>query len=234
MRQPPSLFVLHLASARDDLAAVNGNDGYAQNEQQALGDLTHGEARALHGKAAGERGKHHRADEGTHHMGFAQLEHHGAEEYAGKAVEEEGSAHVGLTGFVHGQHIHDAAKGSHEGREYEQDGLDAAVLHNIAANKGDVLGDALDLLQLFLGVIDQRCQLIQIKAGYACPEKLIQLLEDGAFDDDDIDDEEELAEKYGVSSIPCFVVLKDGEEVAREVGAMPLKKLEKLVGVKRG
>jgi hypothetical protein len=28
------------------------------------------------------------------------------------------------------------------------------------------------------------------------------------------------------------VVLKDGEEVAREVGAMPLKKLEKLVGVK--
>jgi hypothetical protein len=26
--------------------------------------------------------------------------------------------------------------------------------------------------------------------------------------------------------------LKDGEEVAREVGAMPLKKLEKLVGVK--
>jgi thioredoxin 1 len=47
-----------------------------------------------------------------------------------------------------------------------------------------------------------------------------------------IDDEEELAEKYGVSSIPCFVVLKDGEEVAREVGAMPLKKLEKLVGVK--
>ena len=47
-----------------------------------------------------------------------------------------------------------------------------------------------------------------------------------------IDDKEELAEKYGVSSIPCFVVLKDGEEVAREVGAMPLKKLEKLVGVK--
>lgn len=46
-----------------------------------------------------------------------------------------------------------------------------------------------------------------------------------------IDDEEELADKYGVSSIPCLVVLKDGEEVKREVGVMPLKKLEKFVGV---
>ena len=46
-----------------------------------------------------------------------------------------------------------------------------------------------------------------------------------------IDEEEELADKYGVSSIPCLVVLKDGEEVEREVGVMPLKKLEKFVGV---
>lgn len=44
-----------------------------------------------------------------------------------------------------------------------------------------------------------------------------------------IDDEEELAEKYGVSSIPCLVLERDGEEVAREVGAMPLKKLEKML-----
>lgn len=44
-----------------------------------------------------------------------------------------------------------------------------------------------------------------------------------------IDEEEELAEKYGVSSIPCVVVLKDGEEVKREVGVVSLKKLEKMV-----
>ncbi len=43
-----------------------------------------------------------------------------------------------------------------------------------------------------------------------------------------IDDEEELAEKYNVSGIPCLVFLKDGKEVAREVGVMPLKKLEKV------
>ena len=44
-----------------------------------------------------------------------------------------------------------------------------------------------------------------------------------------IDEQEELAEKYGVSSIPCIVVLKDGEEVNRAVGVQSLKKLEKLV-----
>ena len=49
-----------------------------------------------------------------------------------------------------------------------------------------------------------------------------------------IDDEEELANQYGVSSIPCLVFLKDGEEVAREVGVMPLKKLEKMMGKANG
>lgn len=46
-----------------------------------------------------------------------------------------------------------------------------------------------------------------------------------------IDEEEDLASEYGVSSIPCLVVLEDGKEVRREVGVMPLKKLEKFVGV---
>ena len=44
-----------------------------------------------------------------------------------------------------------------------------------------------------------------------------------------IDEQEELAEKYEVSTIPCIVVLKDGEEVRRAVGVQSLKKLEKLV-----
>jgi len=40
-----------------------------------------------------------------------------------------------------------------------------------------------------------------------------------------IDNEEELADKYGVMGIPCLVLLKDGKEVNREVGVMSLKKL---------
>lgn len=43
-----------------------------------------------------------------------------------------------------------------------------------------------------------------------------------------IDEDRELAERYGISSIPCLVVVKDGKEVAREVGVLPLKKIEKM------
>lgn len=45
-----------------------------------------------------------------------------------------------------------------------------------------------------------------------------------------IDDEEDLAEEYDVSSIPCLVLEKDGKEVAREVGIVTMKKLEKMLG----
>ena len=44
-----------------------------------------------------------------------------------------------------------------------------------------------------------------------------------------IDNEEELAERYEVAGIPCLVLLKDGKEVAREVGVVSLKKLVKML-----
>lgn len=44
-----------------------------------------------------------------------------------------------------------------------------------------------------------------------------------------IDDEEELADKYGVSTIPCFVLERDDAEVARLVGVQSPKKLEKML-----
>lgn len=40
-----------------------------------------------------------------------------------------------------------------------------------------------------------------------------------------IDEEMELAEKFNVSSIPCIVVFKNGEEVNRSVGLAPKQKL---------
>ena len=36
-----------------------------------------------------------------------------------------------------------------------------------------------------------------------------------------IDDEEELALRYNVSSIPCLVLFKDGKEIKRSVGLRP-------------
>ena len=40
-----------------------------------------------------------------------------------------------------------------------------------------------------------------------------------------IDDEEELAETYGIYSIPCLIVFKDGKEVARSVGLRPKEEI---------
>ena len=45
-----------------------------------------------------------------------------------------------------------------------------------------------------------------------------------------IDEDEEIADKYGVSGIPCIVILKDGKEINRAVGVQSLKKLEKMIG----
>lgn len=37
----------------------------------------------------------------------------------------------------------------------------------------------------------------------------------------DVEAKGEMAAKYGVMSIPTFVILKDGKEVDRKIGAMP-------------
>ena len=45
----------------------------------------------------------------------------------------------------------------------------------------------------------------------------------------DIDDQDELADEYDVSSIPCLVVFKGGEEVNRSVGLIPKDAIAELV-----
>lgn len=45
----------------------------------------------------------------------------------------------------------------------------------------------------------------------------------------DIDEYSDLAEEYNVSSIPCLVVFKDGEEVDRRLGMQSKKRLLKMV-----
>ena len=45
-----------------------------------------------------------------------------------------------------------------------------------------------------------------------------------------IDDEDELAEQYKVSSIPCLVVFDKGKEVKRNVGLISKDDIETLIG----
>ncbi len=46
----------------------------------------------------------------------------------------------------------------------------------------------------------------------------------------DIDENMDLAEEYGVFSIPCLVLFKDGAEVDRSVGLVPRESIEQLLG----
>ena len=45
-----------------------------------------------------------------------------------------------------------------------------------------------------------------------------------------IDDEDELAEEYGVSSIPCLITFKEGKEINRSVGLKPKDVIEEMMG----
>lgn len=45
-----------------------------------------------------------------------------------------------------------------------------------------------------------------------------------------IDNEPELAEKYGVNSIPCLVVIQNGQELKRSIGFKPKEELESFIG----
>lgn len=47
-----------------------------------------------------------------------------------------------------------------------------------------------------------------------------------------VDSENELSMKYGVSSIPCMVLIKDGNEIKRSVGFMPKDEIKDFLGVK--
>jgi thioredoxin 1 len=46
----------------------------------------------------------------------------------------------------------------------------------------------------------------------------------------DIDDQDILAEQYEISSIPCLVAFKNGEEIARSVGLKNKKQILKMLG----
>ena len=49
-----------------------------------------------------------------------------------------------------------------------------------------------------------------------------------------IDEEQELARRYGIQSIPTIVLFKDGEPAAAAIGAQPKTALEKALGLAVG
>jgi thioredoxin len=46
-----------------------------------------------------------------------------------------------------------------------------------------------------------------------------------------IDEEQELARRYGIMSIPAMILFKDGEPVAATIGAQPKGALERALGL---
>jgi thioredoxin 1 len=46
-----------------------------------------------------------------------------------------------------------------------------------------------------------------------------------------IDDEQQLAMKYGIASIPTIVLFKDGQPAAAAIGAQPKSALERALGL---
>jgi thioredoxin 1 len=49
-----------------------------------------------------------------------------------------------------------------------------------------------------------------------------------------IDEEQELARRYGIMSIPAMIIFKDGEPAAGAVGAQPKGALERALGLADG
>ena len=82
--------------------------------------------------------------------------------------------------------------------------------------------------------------LIDFNADWCGPCRMLKpVLDELASESDDykivsinVDDEEDLAMKYNVSSIPCLVLIKEGNEVNRSIGVKPKNEIKDLLGDK--
>jgi thioredoxin 1 len=68
------------------------------------------------------------------------------------------------------------------------------------------------------------CQMLKPTIDQLASER-----DDVKFVSINIDEQDDLAYEYNVSSIPCLVVFKDGKEVKRSVGLKPKPEIIKLI-----
>lgn len=61
-------------------------------------------------------------------------------------------------------------------------------------------------------------------------EELSEEKENIKFVSINIDENDELAMNYQVSSIPCLVLMENGKEIDRRVGLLPKEELESFIG----
>ena len=79
--------------------------------------------------------------------------------------------------------------------------------------------------------------LVDFNADWCGPCRMLKpILEELSSDRSDykfvsvnIDNEEELAEKYGIFSIPCLIVFNKGKEIKRSVGFRPKSDIESMM-----
>ncbi|MBR1413809.1 MAG: thioredoxin [Bacilli bacterium] len=85
----------------------------------------------------------------------------------------------------------------------------------------------------------EKIVLADFNAEWCGPCKMLKPIIDEIANENDnvkivsinVDEEDELSEKYDISSIPCLVVFKDGKEINRSIG---LKSKDEILGMLGG